>query len=219
MTLGLPDEAGTATGAGLEALLAESWDVVAAGPGLGTGPGCRMMVDALLDRPGRGPLVLDADALTVCAERPGRLCGRPAAPVVITPHPGEMARLAGTEIADIQRDRVAAAHEFATAHGVHVVLKGARTVIADPAGAVRINTTGNPGMATGGSGDVLTGVVAAWLAQVEDTAVAVALAVYVHGLAGDLAAAEVGETGLIARDVAHHLGRAVESLTGRGLHR
>ena len=218
MTLGLPDEAGVATGAGLEPLLAEPWDVVAAGPGLGTGPGCKAIMDALLDRPGRGPLVLDADALTVCAENAGRLRGRPEAPVVITPHPGEMARLAGATVADIQRDRVGAAHSFATAHGVHVVLKGARTVIAAPDGAVRINTTGNPGMATGGSGDVLTGVVAAWLAQVKDTGAAVALAVHVHGLAGDLAAEEVGETAVIARDIAQNLGRAVEKLTGRGVH-
>lgn len=218
MTLGLPDEEGMATGDGLDDLLGEPWDVVAVGPGLGAGPGCRTIVDALLDRPGRGPLVLDADALTVCAENPGRLRGRPEAPVVITPHPGEMARLAGGTVADIQRDRVGAAHEFASAHGVHVVLKGARTVIANPDGAVLVNTTGNPGMATGGSGDVLTGVAAAWLAQVEDTGAAVALAVHLHGLAGDLAAGEVGETGLIARDIAHRLGRAVGKLTGRGVH-
>ena len=216
MTLDLPDEEGVATGTGLAALLAGPFDVVAAGPGLGTGSGCRAIVHALLDRPGRGPLVLDADALSVCADDPGRLGGRPEAPVVITPHPGEMARLAGATVADVQRDRIGAAHGFATAHGVHVVLKGARTVIARADGAVLINTTGNPGMATGGSGDVLTGVVAAWLAQVEDVGAAVALAVHVHGLAGDLAAENVGETGVIARDIAHHLGRAVEKLTGKG---
>ena len=216
MTLGLPDEEGVATGAGIEDLLAGPWDVVAAGPGLGTGSGCRAIVQALLGRPGRGPLVLDADALTVCAEEPDRLRGRPEAPVVITPHPGEMARLAGVTVADIQRDRVGAAHGFAADHGVHVVLKGARTVVAAPDGDVSINTTGNPGMATGGSGDVLTGVVAAWLGQVEDAGAAVVLAVYLHGLAGDLAAREMGETGLIARDVARHLGPAVEKLTGGG---
>ncbi len=219
MTLGLPDEEGVATGDGLEELLAGQWDVVAAGPGLGTGAGCRKIVRALLDRPDRGPLVLDADALTVCGEHRdllrGRVRGRPAAPVVITPHPGEMARLSGTTVADVQRDRVAAAHSFATEHGVHVVLKGARTVIAAPDGAVAINTTGNPGLAKGGSGDVLTGVVAAWLGQVRDVDAAVALAVHLHGLAGDLAAREMGESGVLARDIARCLGPATARMNGR----
>ena len=216
MTLGLPDEEGVATGYGLDPLLAEPWDVVAAGPGLGVGRGCRTIVQALLDRPERGPLVLDADALTVCAENPDGLRGRPDAPVVITPHPGEMARLVGTTVGDVQRDRVGVAHRFAVDHGVHVVLKGARTVIAAPDGAVSVNTTGNPGMAKGGSGDVLTGVAAAWLGQVQDVGTAVALAVHLHGLAGDLAAQEMGETGLLARDVARRLGPATATLIGGG---
>lgn len=217
MTLGLPDREGTATGDGLDELLAGRWDVAAAGPGLGVGAGCRAIVRALLDRPDRGPLVLDADALTACADEPDRLRGRPDAPLVITPHPGEMARLLGASAADVQRDRVGAAHGFAVRQGVHVVLKGARTVIAAPHGAVRINTSGNPGMAKGGSGDVLTGVVAAWLGQVRDVDAAVALAVHLHGLAGDLAARRTGETGLLARDVARQLGpAAVELARGSG---
>ena len=215
MTLGLPDEKGIATGDGLEELLAGQWDVAAVGPGLGTGAGCRKIVRALLDCPDRGLLVLDADALTVCGDDLDRLRGGPEAAVVITPHPGEMARLAGTTVADVQRDRVGAAHAFAMKYGVHVVLKGARTVIATPNGTVYINTTGNPGMAKGGSGDVLTGVVAAWLGQVRDVDAAVALAVYLHGLAGDLAAREMGETGVLARDIARRLGPAVMQLTGR----
>ena len=218
MTLGLPDEEGVATGDGLGELLAGQWDVVAAGPGLGTGAGCRKIVRALLDRPNRRLVVLDADALTVCGEDRDLLRlvrGRPETPVVITPHPGEMARLSGTTVADVQRDRVAAAHSFAMERGVHVVLKGARTVIATPNGAVSINTTGNPGLAKGGSGDVLTGVVAAWLGQVRDVDAAVALAVHLHGLAGDLAAREMGENGVLARDVAHRLGPAVAQLGGR----
>lgn len=214
MTLGLPDRDGVVTGEGLDGLLAGPADVMAAGPGLGTGPGPRAVVHALLERSVPVPLVLDADALNVCADDPARLRGRPEAPVVITPHPGEMARLAGSTTAAIQRDRVGAARAFATEHQVHVVLKGARTLIADPAGTVRINTTGNPGMATGGSGDVLTGVVAAWLAQVADVSAAVTLAVHLHGLAGDLAARSVGETALIASDIAGHLGRAVAALAG-----
>lgn len=230
MTLGLADADGVVTGEALDALLAEPWDAAAAGPGLGTGRGCRAIVDALLDRPHRGPLVLDADALTVCAEDPGRLRGTPDAPVVITPHPGEMARLLGGTVAGVQRDRVGAAHGFATTFGVHVVLKGARTVIAHPDGEVAINTTGNPGMATGGSGDVLAGVAAAWLGQMAGgqdrrgrdgpvagaVASAVRLAVHLHGLAGDLAARQVGRTAVIARDIARHLGGAVEELTGKG---
>jgi len=220
MTLGLPDEEGVATGDGLEELLAGPWDVVAAGPGLGTGAGCRRIVRALLDRPDRGRLVLDADALTVCGEDRdllrGLVRGRPEAPVAITPHPGEMARLSGTTVADVQRDRVGVAHSFAREHGVHVVLKGARTVIAAPNGAVSINTTGNPGLAKGGSGDVLTGVVAAWLGQVRDVNAAVALAVHLHGLAGDLAAREMGESGMLARDVARRLGPAAAQMRDRG---
>ena len=214
MTLGLPDRDGVVTGEGLDDLLAGPADVMAAGPGLGTGPGPRAVVHALLDRRVPVPLVLDADALNVCADDPDRLRGRPEAPVVITPHPGEMARLAGTTTAAIQRDRIGAARAFATERQVHVVLKGARTLIADPVGTVWINTTGNPGMATGGSGDVLTGVVAAWLAQVADVSAAVTLAVHLHGLAGDLAARSVGETALIASDIAGHLGRAVAALAG-----
>lgn len=215
MTLDLRDEAGVATGDGLEELLAGQWDVVAAGPGLGTGPGCRTIVQALLDRGERRPLVLDADALTVLGEDPDRLRSRSEAPVVVTPHPGEMARLAGTTVADVQEDRVAAAHSFAMRYDVHVVLKGARTVIANPNGAVSINTTGNPGMAKGGSGDVLTGATAAWLGQVRDVSTAVALAVHLHGLAGDLAAQEMGENGVLARDIADRLGPAAVQLSGR----
>lgn len=216
MTLGLPDRDGVVTGEGLDALLAGPVDVMAAGPGLGTGPGPRAVVHALLDRRVPVPLVLDADALNVCADEPARLRGRPEAPVVITPHPGEMARLAETTTADIQRDRIGAARGFAVEHQVYVVLKGARTLVADPAGTVWINTTGNPGMATGGSGDVLTGVVAAWLAQVADVPAAVTLAVHLHGLAGDLAVRSVGETALIAGDIAGHLGRAVAALASGG---
>ena len=108
-----------------------------------------------------------------------------------------------------------AARDFAANRRVHVVLKGHRTIVATPAGKAFINSTGNPGMATGGTGDVLTGAMAAWIAQLRDAEAAATLAVYLHGLAGDLAAAECGEVGMIASDVVAQLGPAVLDLTGR----
>ena len=216
MTYPLPDRAGGVTGNGLDGLLAQPADVIAAGPGLGTGEGACRLVQALLDRETAAPLVLDADALNVCAAAPERLRGDRNAEVVITPHPGEMARLAGTTAAAVQCDRIGIARAFAQAHDLHVVLKGARTVIAAPNGTVRINATGNPGMATGGSGDVLTGTIAAWIGQVPHLTDAIALAVHLHGLAGDLAARDVGETGLIAGDIAARLGRAAAALAQEG---
>ena len=213
MTHGLPDHDGVVTGKGLGPLLEAPHDVIAAGPGLGTGPGPRAVVDTLLARTGSAPLVLDADALNVYADDGADLRGRTDGPVIITPHPGELARLTKSRITDIQHDRLSAACDFATAQSLYVVLKGAQTVLATPDGAVFVNTTGNPGMATGGSGDVLTGVVAAWLGQIDAVSAAVRLAVYLHGHAGDLAAVTVGETALIASDVAEHLGHAVADLT------
>jgi hydroxyethylthiazole kinase-like uncharacterized protein yjeF len=128
---------------------------------------------------------------------------------VITPHPGEMARLTGLSTEEIQRERIAVAREFAAKHNCVVVLKGWRTLVAEPSGRVWVNMTGNPGMATGGTGDVLTGMIAGFLAQYprRETA-AVAAAVYMHGLAGDVACAELGEQAMIATDVVEHLGEA-----------
>ena len=158
------------------------------------------------------PLVLDADGLNAFAGDADALVGRDGRDLVITPHPGEMARLLGVTVDHVQTHRVEVAREFAETRGLYVVLKGARSVVATPEGAVLINMTGNPGMATGGTGDVLTGVLAAWLAQVLDAQAACALGVYLHGLAGDLAAVGQGEVGLIASDVADHLGPAVLDL-------
>jgi NAD(P)H-hydrate epimerase len=138
------------------------------------------------------PLVLDADALTLLAEEPGRLLGRDDRDVIITPHPGEMARLAGMTIDEVQANRLEVAADFATTHRVYVVLKGHRTVIATPAGRVFINPTGNPGMATAGTGDVLTGMVTAWLAQ------------------------ECGQVAMTATDLLDHIGDAIASLLNRG---
>jgi ADP-dependent NAD(P)H-hydrate dehydratase / NAD(P)H-hydrate epimerase len=189
-------------------------DIIAVGPGLGQAPGTAAFVQALVERAGV-PLVLDADALNAFAGEPERLTGRDEVAVVITPHPGEMARLLNTSIEAVQRDRVRHAREFAASHRVHVVLKGHRTVIATPDGRTFVNLTGNSGMATGGTGDLLTGMVAAWFAQLLDAEAACKLAVYVHGTAGDLAEADEGEVSLIAGDVAARLGDAILELTAR----
>src|SRR5262249_3057308 len=157
------------------------------------------------------PMVVDADAITALADHLDTLRGAHS-PRVLTPHPGEMARLLGSTVADVQRDRIGAARGLATSHGVHLVLKGADTLIAGPDGRVLINPTGNPGMATGGTGDVLTGILGALLARGIDTAQAAPAAVYLHGLAGDLAAERVGQEALIASDVVEALGDAFRQL-------
>ena len=210
MTLPLAETAGgLVSGEALEAVLDARCDAIAVGPGLGTGAGTTRLVHGLLERAGV-PLVLDADALNVCADAPSRLDRRGGPDVVLTPHPGEMARLCGRSAADVQADRLGVARRFATERRVHVVLKGARTLVAGPDGAVHVNRTGNPGMATGGTGDVLAGVVAAWLGQLGDASAACHAGVYLHGLAGDLAAGSSGEAALTASDLAAALGRALE---------
>jgi NAD(P)H-hydrate epimerase len=156
--------------------------------------------------------VLDADAITVLADDPGRLSGTEERNVIITPHPGEMARLIGASVSAVQNNRLEVATDFATTHRVHVVLKGHRTVIATPEGHVFINPTGNPGMATGGTGDVLTGMIAAWLAQLLDAEAACRLAVFLHGAAGDLAEAREGQAAMTATDLLDHLGEALTTL-------
>jgi ADP-dependent NAD(P)H-hydrate dehydratase / NAD(P)H-hydrate epimerase len=185
----------------LEALLeaAEGKDALVLGPGIARGKKTHQLIAQLLER-FPGPVVLDADGLNAVA---GRLEVLRAAqgPLVLTPHPGEMARLSGLSVAEIQADRVAVARDFARAHRVVVVLKGARTVVASPDGQVRVNPTGNPGMATGGTGDVLSGVCGALLAQGLAPVDAASTAVYAHGLAGDLEQEWRGELGLIASDL------------------
>ena len=210
MTLPLPDsEDGTVSPAALETVLAFSCDVIAAGPGLGTTPAVTALVTGLVERT-QGPLVLDADALTVLADH-CVVFGRSTGDIVVTPHPGEMARLCDSSSSAVQADRLAVARRFASDCGVTVILKGAHTVVASPDGRAWINQTGNPGMATGGVGDVLTGSVAAWLVQLGRPDSACQVAVYVHGLAGDIAINATGATALTATDLASHLGLAVEA--------
>jgi hydroxyethylthiazole kinase-like uncharacterized protein yjeF len=173
-------------------------NVIACGPGLGTGPETVKVV-AHLAKHASVPLVLDADALNSLA---GGDFGALAGPRVLTPHPGEMARLTGLTIAEIQADRVGKARAFAQEHGVWLVLKGNRSLVAAPDGRVFVNPTGSPAMATGGTGDVLTGLIGGLIAQTPDDAgLAVLAAVWLHGRAGELAAAKLGEKSVTATDL------------------
>lgn len=212
MTLPLPETADGAVAAeALEAVLASPCDVIAIGPGLGTGSGAVALVEGLLAG-ARVPLVLDADALNICASRFDRIQARDDLELVLTPHPGEMARLCDTSTAEVQNDRVAAARRVASEHRAYVVLKGARSLVATPDGRVSINLTGNPGMASGGTGDVLTGVTAAWVGQLDSTGDACRVAVHLHGLAGDIAAETHSEVAMTASDLIRALGEAVQAV-------
>lgn len=214
LTYGLPEtEAGTlgVEAAEVVAQLLATRQALAIGPGLGTAPETAQFFQALLERPEvqHCPAVLDADALNLLAQAPERveaLARRPGGlPWVLTPHPGEMARLLGRSTADVQADRPGAVREAAARFGGVVVLKGARSLVAHPSGRWAINPTGNPGMATGGMGDVLTGLVGALLAQGLGPWEAAAAGVYLHGLAGDLQAEARGPAGLLASEVADAL--------------
>jgi hydroxyethylthiazole kinase-like uncharacterized protein yjeF len=214
MTEPLPEAEGGVSTAAIDRTLELAQDVIACGPGLGRTRDASGFVRALVDR-ATVPLVLDADALTLLAEEPGRLLGRDDRDVIITPHPGEMARLAGMTVDEVQANRLQVAADFATTHRVYVVLKGHRTVIATPTGRTFINPTGNPGMATAGTGDVLTGMIAAWLAQLLDAEAACRLSVFLHGAAGDLAEAACGQTAMTSTDLLDRLGDSVNGLLNR----
>jgi NAD(P)H-hydrate epimerase len=183
--------------------------VLAIGPGLGQNPETVKFTTGLLSAT-KIPAVIDADALNILAAKPVLLTklakGRA---LVLTPHPGEMARLAGVTVAEVQADRLGVARSFAQRTGVTLVLKGARTLIAHPDGRVAVNTTGNPGMAKGGSGDLLTGLIAGLLAQYPaEVARAVEAAVYLHGLAADMTVRAANEHTLLATDSIAQLARA-----------
>ena len=209
MTMSLPDtNDGTVSAEGLESILDFPCDVVAVGPGLGVTPGVAAVVAGLIER-ADVPVVLDADALNVLASDRHRLASRSERETVLTPHPGEMARLCGLTTASVQADRIGVARRFAVDHHVTVILKGANTVVASPDGTSWLNLTGNPAMATGGVGDVLTGVTAAWIGQIGQAGIACQVAVYLHGLAGDIAADEPGVIAVTATDVVNRLGQAV----------
>jgi NAD(P)H-hydrate epimerase len=191
-------------------LLLENMDVLAIGPGLSQAPEVITLIRELIPSL-KIPCVLDADALNALAGETGIL-KKLQAPAVITPHPGEMARLMGVSPKFVQEDRIGNALKAAAAWNVVTLLKGARTVVAAPDGIVYINPTGNQGMATGGSGDVLTGIIASLIAQGLKPAHAAAAGAYLHGLAGDLAAGVKGMMGLIAGDILSALPAASKEL-------
>jgi NAD(P)H-hydrate epimerase len=185
-------------------------DALAVGPGLSRNPETQKLVLKLLSSV-RRPLVLDADGINALIKRL-TILKKAKAEVVITPHPGEMARVLNLKTRAIQKNRIKAAKDFAKKYNVVIVLKGHRTVIAERSGRSYINKTGNPGMASGGSGDVLTGMIASFLGQGMSPFQAARTAVYVHGLAGDLAAEEKGETSLIATDILNKLPQALKAV-------
>jgi len=226
MTEGLPaTSAGTiglaAVHSGRLAEVVHGKTIVAIGPGVGQHPETQAFIrDAVGET--ELPIVLDADGLNAFAGRGDLLARRKSKYLVVTPHPGEMARLAGCSTADVQRDRAKAAADAAKKWNAHVVLKGFHTILASPGGAVFVNTTGNPALAKGGSGDVLTGLLGALIAQfgTEDLLRVVAFGVYLHGRAADLLSEQSEASGILAGEVAHAIPYArrklLEELQRRG---
>jgi hydroxyethylthiazole kinase-like uncharacterized protein yjeF len=203
MTEPLPEtDAGTISSSALDQIegLAKGKTVLAIGPGISRNPHTAELVRTLVGQV-QLPMVIDADGLNAFEGCTDQLNGK-GRTIVITPHPGEMARLAGCSIADVQKDRLGTARRFAREHELIVVLKGHRTLVVQPDGDAWVNTTGNPGMSTGGTGDILTGMVAGMMAQHPKHAFpAVLAAVHLHGLAGDVMRESVGEHSMIATDL------------------
>jgi NAD(P)H-hydrate epimerase len=203
--------------------LAKRASVVAIGPGLSNEDGStRRFVREIIERR-TTPLVIDADALNALAPWPDSLRGSRELPLILTPHAGEMLRLMGTDNKEALADRVRAARAFSTAHEVILVLKGTRTLVASPDGQVFINPTGNAGLSTAGAGDTLTGIITGFIAQAfgmlkdeRDALSATIAAVYIGGLAGDMAAKTGGMRSLVASDITENLGAAICSLDALG---
>ncbi|MDR1028186.1 MAG: NAD(P)H-hydrate dehydratase [Clostridiales Family XIII bacterium] len=188
----------------------ERWDAIAIGPGLGTDEGAVKTLESVLGAYA-GIAVIDADALNIMAAR-GLDLRKSAVRAIFTPHAGEAARLLGTEPRAIESDRADAACALAERFHAIAVLKGSETLVASPDGNTSVNPTGNPGMATGGSGDVLSGVIASFAGQGFGARAAARAGVYIHGLAGDIKADEIGEYGLIATDIADTLPKAIQTV-------
>jgi NAD(P)H-hydrate epimerase len=215
MTMGLPQTpAGGLSDAAGEILLEQLADkhCLAVGPGLGTDPAAKRLVHQLV-KESPVPVVVDADGLNNLCEEPD-VFNEARAPVILTPHPGEMARLTGRSVKDVQADRIGCAKAFAEKFKAFVILKGARSIIADPGGAVSVNTSGNPGMASGGMGDVLTGLVSGFIAQGYPPAAASRIAVHVHGRAADRLESTIGPFGYLASEVMREIPIALRELLG-----
>ena len=190
--------------------LIEKKAVLAIGPGLSTHPSTCQLVHELISQVGI-PMIIDADGINaICQDI--EVLRKATPPLILTPHPGELSRLLSISKEEIIQKRIEIAQEMARGLGIHMVLKGAATIIAHPDGQVYINPTGNPGMATGGTGDVLTGMLAGLIAQGISIEKALRLGVYLHGLAGDIAARELGEEAMIAGDITERLPAAIREL-------
>jgi hydroxyethylthiazole kinase-like uncharacterized protein yjeF len=195
--------------------LAGERDVLAIGPGLGSADESTRALMRVVTSKRQRPMVIDADGLNALAPWPEDLRGTNELPMILTPHPGEMARLVSTPISEILKNPIDVARAFAVAHSVILVLKGSPAIVAAPDGQVYVNTSGNAGMASGGTGDVLTGMIASFVAQkLDDPLGATIAAVYLHGLAGDIAASRAGTRAMIASDITSHLGDAFISVGG-----
>lgn len=184
-------------------------DVVVIGPGLGRNYTTGRLIEEFVKQC-ESPMVIDADGLNLLCGK--NILGRTGSPVVITPHPGEMARLCGIPVEKVQNNRIRVATEFSTEYNVIVVLKGSKTVVAAPDGRAFINSTGNAGMATAGTGDVLAGMLGGLLGQGLNPLDAAIAGVFIHGAAGDIAAERKGQHGIIASDVAEALPYCIKAL-------
>ncbi|HJV36534.1 NAD(P)H-hydrate dehydratase [Geomonas sp.] len=190
---------------------AEGKQVVALGPGIGPHPSTVFLVHSLMASLHQA-LVIDADGLNAVAAAPETLLARRGRVTVLTPHPGEMARLTGLTVAQVEADRIGCAREFAASYQVHLILKGARSIIAAPDGSIAINGSGNPGMASGGMGDVLTGIVASLAGQGYPPFDACCLGAFLHGFAADLLVERLGTQGMRATDVQEMLPGALAKI-------
>lgn len=190
--------------------LSKDFQVLCLGPGIGRDKETWQLVRKLIST-SKIPIVLDADGINAIASSTDILKNKKCS-IIVTPHPGEMGRLINSSVENVQSHRLDIARNFAVKYGVTVVLKGANTVISSPAGKVYINSTGNSGMATAGSGDVLTGMISGFLAQGVKEVDACRMAVYIHGLSGDLVKEEKGEFGMIASDILNNIPRAIKQI-------